>query len=462
MGPFKSLLFKTACSNNKTYLVFSAGRKTAVNYSEVRTLEEDAYRDYFLPMQCIRNGRKNKIRYDISGYSSVSELLRSEIRQDQYFQIIAGIQEILSFCQKAHFSVDDLVCDPKYVYFHNVRKKIMMVYVPLDKKKFICDDIPKCLRKMRRMAKITVSDHNYLNKYDEFINSFRCDRKNKGSGTFTPAALRHFLNTNNMVGFEYGADQLQTNNADINDEARFPISSQLAGNENVVKDNVQAESNTIVRRRGREVFLTDKDGNRFDICQFPFTIGRNKKMDLVIDKPTVSGEHAAISLRDGKFFITDSSSNGTFLNDGNNRISSCELHSGDSVFFDSFCFKFTVSGDDESSDSSARTVVVARKNDMQNNAAAVNDPDNSRAEAYLKKSADNSVINISSFPFVCGFAEGVVIKRDSSGKNCLFIENNSGDALSFEGIDIPSGQKAELFSGCSLTIAGEKYSFMFN
>jgi|GEM_PF-4329584 pSer/pThr/pTyr-binding forkhead associated (FHA) protein len=46
----------------------------------------------------------------------------------------------------------------------------------------------------------------------------------------------------------------------------------------------------------------------------PFTIGRSKSCDLVIEDDYISRNHAEITFRDGRFYISDSgSSNGTFL-----------------------------------------------------------------------------------------------------------------------------------------------------
>lgn len=56
--------------------------------------------------------------------------------------------------------------------------------------------------------------------------------------------------------------------------------------------------------------------------QFPvLKIGRLPTNNIVIPKPYVSKNHTIISFKNGKFFIADSSSNGTFIRmDNNNRI----------------------------------------------------------------------------------------------------------------------------------------------
>ena len=128
MNPIKNLLsFKTTYEGNKTYLVFSIEKKEEINYSEVQMLEKDAYRSYFLPFQCTKTSRSNKISFDVSGLTALSEYLKTEMKQDQYFELISDIQKIISACQKAYLSYDNLVCDPKYMYYHNTLKKVLMI-----------------------------------------------------------------------------------------------------------------------------------------------------------------------------------------------------------------------------------------------------------------------------------------------------------------------------------------------
>ena len=64
--------FKTVYSQNKTFLVFSIGRKEEINYSQVQMLENEAYRDYILPFQCTKTASTNKISFDVSGLTSLS------------------------------------------------------------------------------------------------------------------------------------------------------------------------------------------------------------------------------------------------------------------------------------------------------------------------------------------------------------------------------------------------------
>jgi len=62
------------------------------------------------------------------------------------------------------------------------------------------------------------------------------------------------------------------------------------------------------------IWLTFSDGREHELVD-SVTIGRGAKNDLAFASPTVSREHAAITFRDGRWFIEDRGSfNGTFLN----------------------------------------------------------------------------------------------------------------------------------------------------
>ena len=464
MNPIKNLLaFKTVYSENKTFLVFSVGKKEEINYSQVQMLENDAYHEFFLQFQCTKTSRTNKIGYDISGLTALSEYLKTEMRQDQYFEIISGIQKIFSFCQKSHFSYDNLVCDPKYMYYHNILKRVMMIYIPLKNPHYVCDSIPKCLMKIHKGASnLIITDGNYMNRYENYLNRFETSSKKHKTNSFSPDSLLHFFNENDIDYFEENTDIYQDDLPDISLKTGFSINSQIErrkGNNDISMDMSDSSSNTIVRIKKKEVYLVDENENRYNIEKFPFSIGRNKKNDLVIEEMTVSGEHAVMIEQGGKYYINDTSSNGTFLNDMDNRIRSEEIHDGDKLFFDSFCYTFYVAKKDISDDEeSSRTVVVSRRPGKEKEVSA--EKNTGKALAYLRKNADDSIIRIMNFPFKSEEVAGMVIICENIGnRKAMFIENLSCGTINFEGLDIPSGNKAELFSGCSIVVSGEKYTF---
>ncbi len=63
-----------------------------------------------------------------------------------------------------------------------------------------------------------------------------------------------------------------------------------------------------------ETWLTFPDGSEQELAD-TVAIGRNTENDLVMDSSAVSREHAAVTFRDGRWFLEDRGSfNGTYLN----------------------------------------------------------------------------------------------------------------------------------------------------
>ncbi len=474
--------FKTVYSQNKTFLVFSISRKEEINYSQVQMLENEAYRDYILPFQCTKTASTNKISFDVSGLTSLSEYLKTEMRQEQYFEIISGIQKIISFCQKSYLSLDNLVCDTKYMYYHNTLKKILMLYIPVKNPHYIRDSIPDCLKKIHNSAKgIIITDGNYMNKYESYLERFSSSNKKNSTNSFSPDSLLHFFNENNVSKNESNNKEQQFKEPDFR-QREFPISHQVISGEKgfdihipepykppVEKPQKNTFSETIIKSNKSKVFVTDRCGNRFDILHFPFKVGRNNYNDLVINEGTVSGDHAVISENNGRYFIKDESSNGTYLNDANNRISYTEIQNGDIIYFESFPFVFSVEKINETS--STGTVMISRRRQPEladkptlSSAAQRYQPEPSavpdqKALAYLRRE-DGALIRIMNFPYNESADMGITIYTEStSSRTAIFVKNVSCNSLVFENSVVEYGAAYEIFSGCSLIINSVKYTF---
>lgn len=481
--------FKTVYSQNKTFLVFSIGRKEEINYSQVQMLENDTYRDYILPFQCTKTASTNKISFDVSGLTSLSEYLKTDMRQEQYFEIISGIQKIISFCQKSYLSMDNLICDTRYMYYHNTLKKILMLYIPVKNQHYVCDSIPDCLKKIHSNAKsIIITDGNYMNRYESYLERFASSHKKNGTNSFSPDSLLHFFNENSVMKGDAVEPKSSVEKVDIRPD-RFPISQQLISvpvdEEKPVPDRFaqpvietvqQTYSATVVRSRRDELFLTDRYGSRFEIRSLPFTIGRNDDNDLAVHESTVSGRHAVITEDCGRYFIKDESSNGTYLNDENNRISYTEINSGDKLYFDSFPYIFSVIKAEEPKESSSGTVMVSRRRqperptepvsfsaqnigNEQQHPAAASPATGQKALAYLRRT-DDMVIRIMNFPYTDSSVLGIMIYTEKvNSRNAIFVKSISCNSLVFENSVVEYGTSVEIFSGCSLTINSVKYTF---
>ncbi len=79
-----------------------------------------------------------------------------------------------------------------------------------------------------------------------------------------------------------------------------------------------------------ELEVNDRTSQRRVNGYCPFTIGRASGTDLVLNDPAVSRIHARLDNEAQAVFLTDLSSNGTYLN-GERITDSLELRSGDTI-----------------------------------------------------------------------------------------------------------------------------------
>lgn len=506
-------LFKTVHSKNKTFLIVSIGRKENINYSQVQMLESDKFREYILPFQCTKTTTSNKISFDISGLTSLSEYIKTEINQSQYFKILFDIQKILSFCNKACLSLDNLVCDIKHMYYHNTLNKIQMLYIPVQNHHYICDSISDCLKKLHRHAKNVIrTDENYMNRYEEYLSQFEKSSKKYMTNSFSPDSLLHFFNENKSEvnadtpfiqdNDDFTQSNLNQNSSNINystsasksihnNNNNYNYNSHSVSNRNFpVSDNKQSASDhdfsvsnnkscdlnndffmsnqTVVVSHKDRVFLADQYNNRYDINKFPFTIGRTNNNDFIINEDTVSSDHATILKINGNYYIEDTkSTNGTFLNDPNNKVKYTQIKNGDVLYFYCYQYVFSVETANKTEETSSGTIMVSRKrpntfSDNSNNTAYSNNiqvNQDTKAIAYLRKS-DGTIIRIMSFPFTDSSLDGIIIySRNTNNRTAIFIKNNSHNTIIFENSEIRYCETAEIFSGCSLIINGMNYTF---
>lgn len=73
-------------------------------------------------------------------------------------------------------------------------------------------------------------------------------------------------------------------------------------------------------------------GEDFRLREGKNTLGKAVDCEVALQDQAVSGKHASISYKEGKFFLTDlDSTNGTFHNDSGEAISRVELKDGDTI-----------------------------------------------------------------------------------------------------------------------------------
>ena len=85
----------------------------------------------------------------------------------------------------------------------------------------------------------------------------------------------------------------------------------------------------------------EQKGDDFRIREGQTVVGSAHDADVILKDQTVSGKHASIRFKDGKFFITDlDSSNGTFLNNREDCLAREELNDNDMIRLGAVGLKF--------------------------------------------------------------------------------------------------------------------------
>ncbi len=82
-------------------------------------------------------------------------------------------------------------------------------------------------------------------------------------------------------------------------------------------------------------------GDDFRLREGKNTLGTARDVEVALRDPTVSQKHASIHYKDGEFLLTDlDSTNGTFVNDGQQGISRVQLRDSDTIRVGETSLKF--------------------------------------------------------------------------------------------------------------------------
>ncbi len=88
-------------------------------------------------------------------------------------------------------------------------------------------------------------------------------------------------------------------------------------------------------------YTIDKRGIDFKLYEGRNTIGRDSECQIIVPDGAVTGRHAVLLFRNGKYSITDQqSSNGTYVNGDDIELDPCYLKDGDIIRIGQTIFKF--------------------------------------------------------------------------------------------------------------------------
>lgn len=124
-----------------------------------------------------------------------------------------------------------------------------------------------------------------------------------------------------------------------------PDMSETRPDEKPVFDGAQTVLLSAVKRAPVVGWLVviqgPQKGEDFRLREGKNTLGKSPDCEVCLQDQTVSGKHASISYKEGKFFLTDlDSTNGTCVNETSEAVSRVELNDGDVIYVGETALKF--------------------------------------------------------------------------------------------------------------------------
>lgn len=143
---------------------------------------------------------------------------------------------------------------------------------------------------------------------------------------------------------------------------------------------------------GKITFLSGIKKNKFLLFNNILTIGRNPVNDLQIAHPSISREHAKISVKNGSFSIKDlKSNNGTFVNDkivsGNK-----ELGTGDIIRISNIEMRFEMVKENEVDKAALKKIFIDYAQSPKSTATGYLNIEDANLQSLYKKIKNNKNI----------------------------------------------------------------------
>lgn len=474
MGENKYKL-KTVFKDEKTFLIMHLKKKEMVNESLIKSLDQPNFSE-LLSAEWSKSGGRNKLTFDTSNLVCLKEYIRAEISQEKYFQLVYQIQQIYEKCSKASMPVSNLICSLEYTYYDPKKSKLYMVYAPVANSKYT-SNIVKYLCSLHKKASIIISDSNILRRYKEFLDTKRfIQKKNKDkNSSCSYNDIYNFLheleNHDNEGNDTANRSQSDTSFSDNSEkyyqparkssETRSPSEPHkdtgLSINESkAAKISKTVKASSYSRKKNTVqpktiAYIENSDHVRYQITDFPFSLGRDPGCGLVIDNPNISSTHAVIEEINGRYYIRDNdSTNGTYISD--NAISCEQLTDGCvfSLYNVSFTFYFA------ETEEKLIEKHMSTQHPLTKTFAVSSKKSHSEYSAYIQDISNSQNYYINKYPWSSEKLSGIEITGTEKEP---MLRNISCDILTAETEKISKGTQFSLYSGCSFNIGQNKYIF---
>lgn len=314
----------------------------AINNNEVQGM---------LHFEADKRGGKFTLFYNITGFISLRDLLKTPLKRDIYAKILEGILSNLKEMQKAYFKQEYLLLNLDWTMVNPATQKIYFIYVPIQDfnrndslRNFLLSIIQCCTFSqdedtgyVKEYIKILNNGINFsvfeLEEYIKKLTGQVVDESKKSKCPNCKSAIQKGISYCMYCGFKIPADM-----KGIGEDGIYDPLSDKAGNkgENLTNkkqgDTQEMSAETVVLATEacdtsvlgeNEVsavsypyLIRERNDEKIIVNKPSFRIGKEKKYSdyFVSDNGAISRSHADIVRRENRYYIVDlNSTNKTYV-----------------------------------------------------------------------------------------------------------------------------------------------------
>ena len=121
---------KTQTKSNRVLLIIDSPKGGQLLAREADALSRDSVRGLF-PVQVAERGGKYRMTYDVTGYITLRNYLKSGLRKQHIAKLLSDVFYTLEDLQKRYYHVSAVLLDHDHVYIDPSTKKARFIFVPV-------------------------------------------------------------------------------------------------------------------------------------------------------------------------------------------------------------------------------------------------------------------------------------------------------------------------------------------
>lgn len=300
----------------------------------------------------VPKGNNFKLEYNITGYMTLSQYLRSTINKELFASLLYNIYSILQNLQNSHFSVKSVLLNHNQVFVNPSSKSISFVYMPIQYFDN-CVSIKDFYLNIAYNGVFAPNESNdYVREYIRILNDGinfsmfeleqyigklsgkqyptkaqqncnRCNTANSNTAQFCMSCgsqLKHEKKRDDVTYDVLSMNSLQSEKKekvtvpdDGGEKKKKAETQDFSGGTTVLGDDNGTTVLGVYENEDDIVYpylLREKNQEKVTVNKPSFRIGKEKQYSdfFVSDNSAVSRSHADIVTRDGRYFIIDRNS----------------------------------------------------------------------------------------------------------------------------------------------------------